>query len=26
MNRNLGKEEVIGVVDGTIQKSIGDFQ
>ena len=25
VNTNLGEEEVIGVEDGTIQKSVGDF-
>ena len=25
VNPNLGEEEVIGVADGTIRKSVGDF-
>ena len=25
VNPNLGEEEVVGVADGTVQKSIGDF-
>jgi len=24
-DRNVGEEEVVGVVDGTIRKSVGDF-
>jgi len=25
VNPNLGEEEVVGVVDGTVRKSVGDF-